>query len=53
MMRHWRRHVSVCLTLNAPLEEGLTPFTRPDAIMVAGGIILANGTKVEVCFPTR
>lgn len=36
--------------MDAPLEEGLTPFTGPDAVVVTGRVVVAHGAVVHVCF---
>lgn len=46
-----RYYMCLCLTLDAPLEEGLAPLTRPDAVVVARGVVVAHGTEVEVRLP--
>lgn len=43
----------LCLTLDAPLEEGLTALARPDAVVVAGRVVVAHGAVVEVRLPAR
>lgn len=41
----------LCLTLDAPLEEGLTALTRPDAVVVARGVVVTHSAVVEVHLP--
>lgn len=38
----------LCLTLDAPLEERLTSLTRPDAVVVAGRVVVTHGAVVQV-----
>jgi len=39
------------LTLDAPLEEGLAALAGPDAVVVAGGVVVTHGAVVEVRLP--
>lgn len=41
----------LCLTLDAPLEERLTSLTRPDAVVVAGRVVVTHRAVVQVCLP--
>lgn len=43
----------VCLTLDAPFEERLAALARPDAVVVARGVVVAHGAVVEVDLPAR
>lgn len=41
----------LCLTLDAPLEECLATLARPDAVVVAGRVVVTHGAVVEVRLP--
>lgn len=43
----------VCLTLDAPFEEGLAALTRPDPVVIARGVVVAHGAVVQVHLPVR
>lgn len=51
MMQPQGHSTFLCLTLDAPLEECLASLARPDAVVVAGRVVVTHGAVVEVRLP--